>query len=110
MSSSEENVTEFTSNDSKTTENCHWITNRSCPDPEIRFFLFTRSNINEQQLIHIDETWDESNLSTSFFNPKHPSKIIIHGFRSDMFLTPLFRMKTGRQANMIVNKLTSQHH
>lgn len=69
--------------------------NRTCPDPEVRFYLYTRSNIDEQQLIHADDTRDASNLSSSFFNPQHPSKIIIHGFRSDMFLTPLHAMKTG---------------
>lgn len=69
--------------------------NRTCPDPEVRFYLFTRSNVDEQQLIHVDGTRDASNLSSSFFNPEHPSKIIIHGFRADMFLTPLYAMKTG---------------
>lgn len=69
--------------------------NRTCPDPEVRFYLYTRSNIDERQLIHVDDTRDASNLSSSFFNPQHPSKIIIHGFRSDMFLTPLYAMKMG---------------
>lgn len=74
---------------------------RTCPDPEVRFFLYTRSNVDEQQFIHIDDTFDASNLSSSFFNPRHPSKIIIHGFRSDIFLTPLFRMKTGKQSALL---------
>lgn len=71
------------------------VANRTCPDPEVRFFLYTRSNVDKRQLIHVDDTRDASNLSSSFFNPQHPSKIIIHGFRSDMFLTPLYAMKTG---------------
>lgn len=71
------------------------IKNRTCPDPDIRFYLYTRSNPDERQLIYIDDTWDASNLSSSFFDPLQPTKIIIHGFRSDMFLTPLFQMKTG---------------
>lgn len=75
---------------------CHWIHNRKCPDPEVRFYLYTRENVDERQLISINGTWDSSNLSTSFFNPQNPSKIIIHGFRADMFLTPLFKMKTGK--------------
>lgn len=75
--------------------------NRTCPDPEIRFYLYTQSNVNERQLIHIDDTWDASNLSSSLFNPLQPSKIIIHGFRSDMFLTPLFEMKTGELRDLI---------
>lgn len=76
---------------------CHWINDRKCPDSDVRFYLYTRSNINESQLIYIDDSWDASNLSSSFFNPQHPSKIIIHGFRADMFLTPLFEMKTGER-------------
>lgn len=75
---------------------CHWINNRTCPDYEIRFYLYTRDNADERQLINIDDTWESSNLSSSFFNPQKPSKIIIHGFRADMFLTPLFNMKTGK--------------
>jgi hypothetical protein len=74
---------------------CHWITDRTCPDPEVRFYLYTRSNVDERQLIHIDDSWEASNLSSSLFDPRHASKIIIHGFRADMFLTPLFEMKNG---------------
>lgn len=76
-------------------ERCHWISNQTCPDAEIRFYLYTRSNIDERQPIHIDDTSYASNLSSSFFDPQRPTKIIIHGFRSDMYLTPLLQMKTG---------------
>lgn len=76
---------------------CHWTNDRKCPDPDVRFYLFTRLNVDESQLIYIDDSWDASNLSSSFFNPQYPSKIIIHGFRADMFLTPLFEMKTGER-------------
>lgn len=79
------------------TTGCHWIHDRKCPDPEVRFYLYTRQNSDERQLINIDDTWESSNLSSSFFNPQKPSKIIIHGFRADMFLTPLFKMKTGEK-------------
>jgi pancreatic lipase-related protein 2 len=77
---------------------CHWIYNQTCPDPEIRFYLYTRSNPDERQLIN---TGESSNISSSFFNPQKPSKIIIHGFRADMFLTPLFRMKTGKMKKVV---------
>ncbi|XP_053667203.1 pancreatic triacylglycerol lipase-like [Anopheles marshallii] len=73
--------------------NCVWIVDRPCPDSDIRFYLFTRSNPDDRQYIHIDETWDQSNLSTSYFNPSHPVKVIIHGYNADMFLTPLINMK-----------------
>lgn len=58
-------------------------------------FLFTRRNRNDRQAIHVDGSWEKSNLSTSFFNPAHPVKIIIHGYNSDMFLSSLIDMKDG---------------
>lgn len=89
---------------------CPWPTDRKCPDPEVRFYLYTRSNVDEQQLIHIDDTWEASNLSTSFFNPREPSKIIIHGFRADMYLTPLFEMKTGKTRCAFFGVIKSTNH
>lgn len=74
---------------------CSWIVDRPCPDDDVKFYLFTRKNPRDRQSIHADETWDKSNLSSSNFNPMHPTKIIIHGYNSDMFLTPLIEMKDG---------------
>lgn len=76
---------------------CTWIVNHKCPDEEnIKIYLFTRRNPNDRQRIHVDETWEKSNLSTSFFNPADPVKIIIHGYNSDMFLSSLIEMKDGK--------------
>lgn len=75
---------------------CTWIVDRKCPDENIRFYLFTRHNMRDRQLIHIDESLELSNLSTSYFDPKNPVKIIIHGYNSDMFLQPLIDMKDGK--------------
>lgn len=72
---------------------CTWILDRKCPDRDVKFFLFTPSNLDERQLVHIDETYEASNLSTSFYDPRFPVKIIIHGYNSDMELTPLIDMK-----------------
>jgi len=58
---------------------CTWILDRKCPDKDIKFWLHTQSNPVDRQLVHIDETWENSNLSTSFFDPQFPVKIIIHG-------------------------------
>lgn len=95
MSSSPVKIEESFDTVDNITELCHWINNKTCPDPEVRFYLYTRSNIDVQQLIHVDDSLDKSNLSSSSFDPGRPSKIIIHGFRAGMYLTPLFRMKTG---------------
>lgn len=74
---------------------CKWIFSEKCPNSDIKFYLYTRKNPQDRQLIHVDETWDKSNLSNSNFNPSEPSKIIVHGYNSDMFLTPLIQMKGG---------------
>ncbi|KAG5683157.1 hypothetical protein PVAND_012455 [Polypedilum vanderplanki] len=77
-------------------DECQYINNRTCPDSEIRFYLFTQSNVNSSQFIFIDSTTVESsmtNLSASYFNASNPTKIIIHGFRGDMYQTPLYRMR-----------------
>lgn len=75
---------------------CTWVVNHKCPDENIRFYLFTRDNVQDRQLVHVDETWELSNISASYFDPKHPTKIIIHGYNSDMFLQPLIDMKDGK--------------
>lgn len=82
--------------DNITIRSYSWLLDRKCPDDEVKFWLFTRTNVNDKQLIHVDDTLEHSNLSSSFFNPRHPSKIIIHGYRSDFYLTPLHEMKHGK--------------
>lgn len=74
---------------------CIWVFSGKCPNPDIQFYLFTRKNARDRQSIRVDETWQKSNLSDSFFNPNHPTKVIVHGYNSDMFLTPLIQMKEG---------------
>lgn len=74
---------------------CTWIFDRKCPDEDIKFYLYTRKNQIDRQLVHVDDTWKKSNISSSHFNPNHPVKIIIHGYNSDMFLSPLIQMKDG---------------
>ncbi|XP_065095314.1 phospholipase A1 member A-like [Ochlerotatus camptorhynchus] len=72
---------------------CTWVIERPCPDEDIKFYLFTRSNPDDRQYVHIDETLEKSNLSSSYFNPSLPTKVIIHGYNADMFLAPLISMK-----------------
>lgn len=84
---------------------CKWIFSEKCPNSDIKFFLYTKKNPQDRQLIYIDETWDKSNLSDSHFNPNDPSKIILHGYNSDMFLTPLIQMKGGMLFSTQCNSL-----
>lgn len=74
---------------------CTWIIDRKCPDNDISFYLYTRNNRKDRQHLYVDDSLETSNLSDTFFDPSHPVKIIVHGYNSDMFLTPLIQMKEG---------------
>lgn len=90
---------------------CEWIdVDQKCPDSNIRFYLYTQSNFDDKELIFIDDSRESSNLSSSSFNKNHETKIIIHGFRDDMFLTPLYDMKNGEnQANWCLGLVDYQY-
>lgn len=88
----ESNETE-TNRDSIYIGPCAWILDRKCPDNDVKFYLFTSSNPDDRQPIHVDRTWETSNISSSFYDPRFPVKVIIHGYNSDMQLTPLIDMK-----------------
>lgn len=74
---------------------CTWVIGRKCPDDDIAFYLYTRKNPSDRQHLKIDNNLEASNITNSFYDSKHPSKIIIHGYNSDMFLNPLQMMKMG---------------
>lgn len=76
---------------------CVWVGDRKCPDSDIKFYLFTKKNPNDRQFITAGDKWENSNLSTSNFNPDMPTKVIMHGFNSDMYLTSLIDMKDGKR-------------
>lgn len=77
--------------------NCIWVGDRQCPDTDVKFYLFTKRNKNDRQLIYASHSWDKSNLSASYFDPEHPTKVIMHGFNSDMYLSSLIDMKDGEE-------------
>ncbi|XP_065215613.1 phospholipase A1 member A-like [Planococcus citri] len=56
-----------------------------CPHPRIQFFLYTRSTQTNPELLN---TKDNDSLYSSQFNPKHPTKVIIHGFQGGRNLAP----------------------
>ncbi|XP_068140940.1 phospholipase A1 member A [Drosophila tropicalis] len=72
---------------------CKWAIGRKCPDPDVKYYIYTRHNPMDRQCLQIDETAEKSNLTNSYFNPRYPTKIIIHGYNSDMFLHPLQQMR-----------------
>lgn len=66
---------------------CLVNTNQTCPDKEVTFFLYTQKNPDMAQQILVDDT--SSNLRDTSFVPSNPTKILVHGYDSDMMLSYL---------------------
>ncbi|XP_014210159.1 phospholipase A1-like [Copidosoma floridanum] len=66
---------------------CLVNTNQTCPDEEVSFFLYTRDNPDAGRRILVNETG--SNLEDTAFDPTSPTKLIVHGYNSDMSLDSL---------------------
>ncbi|XP_023288828.1 lipase member H-A-like [Orussus abietinus] len=87
---------------------CLVNTERGCPDEEVTFFLFTRRNLDESQRINVTDSW--SNLRETNFNPSHPTKIIIHGYNSDMYLDTLVDIRNEYLKNSEFNVVAVDWH
>ena len=59
----------------------------------MRYFLYTRRHDYEPEEVRLGADPFVSNLSQSAFNSTLPTKIVIHGYNSDMFLNGLLQMK-----------------
>ncbi|KAK7590574.1 hypothetical protein V9T40_002187 [Parthenolecanium corni] len=70
---------------------CLFGWNITCPDPHIKFYLFTRKNQYNPQEI----TPSENKILQSNFNRQFINKVIFHGYNGDMNLTQLLEMKDG---------------
>lgn len=70
---------------------CLVNTNQTCPDDEVTFFLYTRDNPFKGQRIVVTDT--DSNLDVTYFNSSNPTKIIVHGYNSDMQMSSLVEVK-----------------
>lgn len=56
-----------------------------CPHPKIQFYLYTRRTQEEPEFIDV---LDDNALYYTHFNPRHPTKIVIHGFGGGRNLSP----------------------
>lgn len=63
---------------------CLVNTNQTCPDEEVTFFLYTKYNPDKAQQLLVNNT--DSNLAETNFVATLPTKIIVHGYNSDMQL------------------------
>ncbi|KAJ9580488.1 hypothetical protein L9F63_024331, partial [Diploptera punctata] len=66
---------------------CRLVIDGTCPDPDVKFFLYTRKNPSEPQKVDLSEGM--LNLTSSNFNRNHGTKFVIHGYNSDMHLDVL---------------------
>ncbi|XP_018564368.1 uncharacterized protein LOC108905824 [Anoplophora glabripennis] len=60
-----------------------------CPDPDVTFYLYTRFNPEHPEQISVGLERNISNLMDTAFDPSKPSKIVIHGYNSNMHLSAL---------------------
>ncbi|XP_072380345.1 uncharacterized protein [Diabrotica undecimpunctata] len=74
---------------------CRIVYNPVCPDPDVTFFLFTKEQPEYPVPISIGSQRLNSNLNTTYFDPKKPSKIIIHGYNSNMNISALVEIRKG---------------
>ncbi|XP_044002221.1 pancreatic lipase-related protein 2 [Aphidius gifuensis] len=70
---------------------CLIHTNQTCPDDEITFYLYTRRNPGSGYQIFVNDT--HSNIDSSNFNKYKSTKIIVHGYNSNMHLDSLVDIK-----------------
>ncbi|XP_032674863.1 uncharacterized protein LOC116845832 isoform X2 [Odontomachus brunneus] len=66
---------------------CLVNTKQTCPDEEVTFYLYTKHNPDVGQQLLVNATG--SNLAETNFVATLPTKIIIHGYNSDMQLSYL---------------------
>ncbi|XP_034474761.1 phospholipase A1 member A [Drosophila innubila] len=56
-----------------------------CPHPKIQFYLYTRRTQEQPEFLDV---LDANSLYYTHFNPRHATKIIIHGFGGGRTLSP----------------------
>ncbi|XP_060834375.1 pancreatic lipase-related protein 2-like isoform X2 [Rhopalosiphum padi] len=66
---------------------CTFIVHPVCPDPSINFYLYTRENRYDPQLVNIE------NITESYYVKTLANKFILHGFNSNMTLGVLQTIK-----------------
>nr|XP_023024633.1 inactive pancreatic lipase-related protein 1-like [Leptinotarsa decemlineata] len=73
--------------------NCKMVYKPICPDPDVTFFLYTKRNPENPEALRIGSDSTVSNLKETSFDASKPTKIIIHGYNSDMNLNALVEIR-----------------
>ncbi|XP_026752296.1 pancreatic lipase-related protein 2 isoform X1 [Galleria mellonella] len=63
-----------------------------CPHPNMQFYLYTRKTQEKGELLN---TLDNDSLTYSKFNPRHPTKVVVHGFGGGRNLSPSTDMRNA---------------
>lgn len=80
---------------------------RDCPNPEIRYYLYTHTYSEIPEEVQIGAEPFASNLTQTSFNPLRPTKIIIHGYNSGMRLNALIEIKNRKYFILLQNFMVS---
>ncbi|XP_057670438.1 lipase member H-A-like [Diorhabda carinulata] len=72
---------------------CRIVYNPVCPDPDVTFFLFTKENPEYPVPILVGSSRLVSNLNSTLFDATKPTKIIIHGYNSNMNISALVEIR-----------------
>ncbi|XP_050441501.1 pancreatic lipase-related protein 2-like [Adelges cooleyi] len=76
---------------------CVLVIKPTCPDPTIKFYLYTRLNKFDPDIVTVE------NITNSKFQPAQPNKLIVHGFNSNWKLSQLQQIKNEYIENADVN-------
>ncbi|XP_030755422.1 pancreatic triacylglycerol lipase-like isoform X3 [Sitophilus oryzae] len=72
---------------------CRVVLNPQCPDPDITFFMYSTRNPENPEQVYMATHVRGTNLHKTVFDPSKPTKIIIHGYNSNMFLNGLIELR-----------------
>ncbi|KAH1017512.1 phospholipase A1 member A [Dendroctonus ponderosae] len=76
-----------------TVGSCKFVINPQCPDPDVTFFMYSTSHPESPEQIFASTHVRGTNLHKTAFNSSKPSKVIIHGYNSNMFLSALTELR-----------------
>ncbi|XP_049940349.1 phospholipase A1 member A-like [Schistocerca serialis cubense] len=73
---------------------CPLVLGGDCPDPAVRFFLFTGSG-DDADRVQVDGSDNWAGLDGPWFDPSLPTKVIVHGYNSGMDIQPLAAIRNA---------------
>ncbi|XP_050310460.1 lipase member H-like [Anthonomus grandis grandis] len=72
---------------------CRIVLYSECPDPEVTFFMYSTAHPESPEQVYTSTNLRGTNLQKTSFDPRKPTKVIIHGYNSNMFLSALTELR-----------------